>query len=50
MLVKGSPVIIVSTKNNPMQKVGQEWESIYLYSLARGIVVARLNTMKLGTY
>ena len=39
-------------KKNPMQKVvmtfGQDWIAIDLYSLARGIVYARLIWMKCG--
>ena len=49
----GVSVSIVDIENNPMRKVvmtfGQDWVSIYLYSLARGIVVARSILFKFGT-
>ena len=50
---KGVSVNTVSIKNNPMQNVVMtfelDWVAIYLYSLTRGIVVARLISMEFGS-
>ena len=50
----GVSLSIVRIENDPMQEVamtfGQGWVAIYLYSLAPGIVVARLISSKFSTY